>query len=107
MLVRPLKHERPGIGHQRGVKAGRHFRREWRPSFARQTKHHFSRGYGMRIDPVHVRERASANMVIDTDQETVFQSFQPGAVDTVALQNNCGFVIPADVVRLQNLVGKG
>ena len=107
VLVRSLKHKRSRIGHQRRVKARRDFRRERRTRFARQAKHHLCRGYRMRIDPVHVREGPSADVMIDADQKAVLQALQPRAVDAVTFQNDRGFVIPAHAIGLQHLIRKG
>ena len=45
-------------------------------------------------------------MMIDADQESVFQACQARAVNAVALQNDCGFVVSLDRVGLNNLIGK-
>src|SRR5580692_2380773 len=81
ILVRSLKHERPSIRHQRGVKAGSNLRRKMRSRFASQAEHHFRRCHGMRIDPVHVGKRPPADMMININQETVFQTLQTGAMN--------------------------
>src|SRR5271166_1475385 len=60
----------------------------------------------MRIDPVHVRERTPADMMIDTDQKAVFESLEPRAMDAVALKNNRRFVTAQDATRLHHLIRK-
>ena len=60
---------------------------------AGQAENHFRRGHGVRIDPVHVGEGPSADVVVDADEKAVFQSREAGAVNAVALQNDGGLVI--------------
>src|SRR6266853_6796281 len=93
VLVRSLKHERSCVGHQRSVEAGRNLRREWRSRFTSQAKNHFSSSHSLGIDPVHIRERPTANMVIDADQKAVFQALKPSAVNAVTLKNDGRLVI--------------
>src|SRR5258708_28216276 len=106
MLVRSLKHERSRVGHQSGVKAGRDLWRERRSRFARQAKHHFSSSHSLRIDPVHIRERPAADVMIDADEEAVFEALQPGAMNAVTLENNRGVVVAGNSVGLQHLICK-
>ena len=54
----------------------------------RQTEHHFSRGHSVGIDPVHVGKGTAADVMVDADQDTIFQSLEPRAMDAVALENN-------------------
>src|SRR5579862_5186811 len=46
-------------------------------------------------------------MMIDADQESVFQALQAGAMDAVAFENNRGLIVARHMVSLQNLIGKG
>src|SRR5258708_39371644 len=101
-----MKHERAGIGHQRGVETSRHLGRKLHAGFAAQAENHLSGSYSLRIDPVDVGERTAADVVIDTDQKTIFESFEAGAMNAVALQNNGRFVTADDTAGFDNLIGK-
>ncbi len=46
-------------------------------------------------------------MVIDADEEAVFQAFQASALNTLALQNDGGFVLSVYPLRLDHSVGEG
>ncbi len=106
ILVRALKHERPSVGHQRCVKAGRNLGREFHARFPRQPENHFRRGHGMGIDPVHMRKRTPADMMVDADQEPIFQPLEPGAVNAVTLQNDRRLVVAQHAAGLHNLIGE-
>jgi hypothetical protein len=45
-------------------------------------------------------------MMVDADQKSILQTFEPGPVNAVTLQNNRRFVIAQDVARLHNLIGE-
>ena len=60
----------------------------------------------MRINPIHVCEGPAAYMMINADQEAIFQTFQPGAVDAIAFQNNRRLIITVDPIGLQHLIGE-
>ena len=49
-----------------------------------------------------MRERTSAYVMVDADQETLFQTLEPGALDTVTFQNNGRFIFAIDVVSLNH-----
>src|SRR5579872_3651928 len=72
-LVCSLKHERTRVGHQRGIKASRNLWGELHSRLSCQAKYHLCRGHGMGINPVHMRERPAAHMVINTDEKVIFQ----------------------------------
>jgi hypothetical protein len=61
----------------------------------------------MRVDPIHVRERTSADVVIDTDEEPIFQTAEPGSVNAVAFQQDGRLVVSTDVISLHNLIREG
>jgi hypothetical protein len=46
-------------------------------------------------------------MVIDADQESIFQSLKPRAMDTVTLQNDRSFISACHTVCLHNLISEG
>ena len=58
----------------------------------------------MRINPVHVRKRPPADVMIDADQKMVLQSFQPSSMDAIAFENNGSLVTSRDAIGLHNLV---
>ncbi len=107
VFVCPLEHERAGISQDGSVKTGRNLGRNLHSSRARQAIDHFRRGYRLGINPVDLGERAAALMVIDVDQELVFQSVQAGALDAVTLQDDGSLVVAVDAFRLNNFAGVG
>src|SRR5208337_2070132 len=74
--------------------------------FPRQPEDHFRGGHGVRINPVHVGKRTSADMMVDADQKPVLQPLEPRAVNAVALQNNRRIVTAHNLARLHHLVGE-
>src|ERR1700733_15134042 len=77
-----------------------------RSRFARQAKHHFRRRHSMRINPIHVGKGTPADVMINVDQEAVFQTLKTRAVNAVTLQNDRRLIIAGHVVGLQHLVGE-
>jgi hypothetical protein len=59
------------------------------------------------IDPIYVREGATAYVVIDADEEAILQTFETRAMNAVAFQNDGGLVSTSDPVGLDNFVGEG
>src|SRR5580765_2257205 len=60
----------------------------------------------MGIDPVHVGEGTSADMVVDADEESIFEAFKSRAMDAVAFENDGGFVVACHSTGLNHLIGK-
>src|SRR5580704_5931218 len=79
MLVGAFKHERTSVREHSGVEAGCNLGRNFHAGFARQTIHHLRSRHCFRINPVDVRKRSAAHVMIDVDQKAVFQAFKPGA----------------------------
>src|SRR5581483_8701309 len=90
----PFKHERAGIREYPGVEAGRDFRRDLHPSLARQSINHFCRSDSLWVDPINVCESAAALVMVNVDQELLFQPFQSSTLNAIALQKNSGIVAP-------------
>jgi hypothetical protein len=88
------------------VKAGGNLRRKFHACFARQAEHHFRCSNGVRIDPVHVGEGTSADVMIDADEKTIFETFEARPVNAVAFENDYRFVSADNAVRLDNLVSE-
>ena len=61
----------------------------------------------MRINPIHVRERTAAGVVVDADQESIFEPLQTRAVNAVTLENDRRFVNSGNALRLHHLIGEG
>src|SRR5580700_3461073 len=106
VFVGTFKHERTGIGEYGGVQASRNLRRNLYSSFSRQAVNHLRSGNRFRIDPVHIGKGPAADVMVNVDQKTVFQTLETGTLNTVALQNNGSFVIAFDANGAYNRVGK-
>src|SRR4029079_10854495 len=87
-LVGPAQHDGAGIRKNRGVQTGGNIRRDADTSFASETVNQFSSGAGCGIDPIDVRERAPAEVMIDADEKLLVEPIQPCTLDTVALQDD-------------------
>src|SRR5205807_10046281 len=82
------KHGRCRIRKYRSVRAGRELRRDGDPGLTSQAKNHFAGCTRCGINPVDMCERTTAYVMVDADQEALFETFEPGALDAVTLQNN-------------------
>src|SRR5207302_9514139 len=100
------KHERSRIGKYRSVKAGGDLRRDGDPGLTSQAKNHFAGCTRCGINPVDMCERTTAYVMVDADQEALFETFEPGALAAVTLPNNGCFILPVDVVCLNHGVSK-
>jgi hypothetical protein len=60
----------------------------------------------MGIDPVDVGEGASAHVMVNADEETIFEAFQPGAMNAVALEYDGRLITTGYAIRLHHFVGK-
>src|SRR6185437_2920074 len=102
VLAGAFKHECASVCKHRGVKAGRDFRSDFDASLLSHSENHFRGGDSIGIDPVHMSKRPAALVMIDVDQELLFQTIEPRALNAVALQKNCGVVIAIDAFRLND-----
>src|SRR5438105_15146079 len=76
------------------------------PGLTSQAKNHFAGCTRCGINPVDMCERTTAYVMVDADQEALLETFEPGALDAVTLQNNGCFILPVDVVCLNHGVSK-
>src|SRR5580692_1881284 len=106
-LAGAFEHERASVCEYGGVKAGCNLRGDLHPSLTCEKIDHFGGGDGLGIDPVHVGEGAATEMVVDADQEVIFESGQAGALNTVTFENDGGFKIAVDVVGVDYGIGEG
>src|ERR1700730_14721718 len=88
MLACAFEHESPGVSKHRRIKAGRDLRRNFYVSLLGKTINHFGRGHRFRIDPVHLRKRATALVVVNVDQELVLESLQTGTLNAIAFKKD-------------------
>ena len=86
VLVRAFEHECAGIGQDGGVKACGNLCRNLYSRLLRQLVHHLSGRHCFRVNPVHVRKRATASVMINVDEELVFKTFKPRALNAVAFE---------------------
>jgi hypothetical protein len=106
VLVGAFEHEGPRVGHERGVKAGGNVAIHGDASQARQTENQFGGGHHRGIDPVDVGEIAAAGVMVDVDEEAVFQTLEQRAPDAVAFQQYNG-VVRGDDIGLNGAIGEG
>src|SRR5581483_2548261 len=106
VLIRPLKHKRTGVGHDRRVEAGGNLGRDRDARFTSQPVNEFASGTGGGIDPIHVSERPAGLVVVDADKKLAVEAFEASALDTVTFENNGGLVSAIDRSGLDHRVRK-
>src|SRR5712675_1349144 len=91
--VGTLVGEGSGVGKHGGVEAGGHLTRNLDAGGADELVDQLRDGTGAAVDPVHVGKGAAAGVVVDIDQEAVFQAIEAAARDAVTLQQDNRIVI--------------
>jgi hypothetical protein len=51
-------------------------------------------------------ERAATDVMIDADEKPILEAFEAGALDAVALENDCGVVVAVDPIGLHYAVSE-
>src|SRR5579864_8465339 len=102
VLVSSFEHEGACIGEYGGIKAGRNLGRKFHPSRARKAINQFPRGNGFRIDPVQISKIASAFVMVNIDQEILFQTLQARALHVIAFEQNGGVVTAVHTLGLNH-----
>src|SRR6185437_3152 len=106
MSVGAFERKGPGIGKHGGVKAGCNLRSHFASSRATQPIDEFSRRHRGWVNPVDVGKVFAAFVVINVDQELLFQAFKPGALDVIAFKKNGGVVPSGDAITFGNPIGE-
>ncbi len=94
--------EGPGVGKHGGIEASGHLGCDVDAGRAGQLVDQLRNRAGAAVDPVHVGECTAAGVVVDIDQETVLQSFQPGARNPVTFQQNDCVVVALHAAPVPN-----
>ena len=106
MLVGAFEHKGTRVRQQSCVQASGNFGGYFHSRFTCQPINHFAGSHGLGIDPIHMRERATAQVMIDADQEFPLQSIQPGTLNAVAFQDDGRFVVAINTIGLDDFFGK-
>ena len=69
------------------------------PAACAKPMHHLAHTRRTAINPVELREFAAGDVVVDIDQEEIFEPAKPGALQAVALQQNCRVVRAMDATH--------
>src|SRR5450432_520352 len=80
MLVGAVKHKRTRIGDEARIETRGDLRSDRGAALAGKAIDEFGGGAGLGIDPVHVREGATADVVVDIDEELAFEALKAGAL---------------------------
>ena len=98
--------ERSGIGKHGRIETGGNLRRDLHSGSDSEAEDHLSGGAGAGVDPVHIGKRLGAVMVIDVDEEVLFQSLDAGALHAVTLQDDGSLVFTVDLQSMHDGVRK-
>src|SRR5271170_7351845 len=86
VCVSTLVAERSSVGKHTGIEAGGHLARNVDAGGADELVDQLRDRTGAAVDPVHVGKGAAAGVVVDIDQEAVFQAIEAAARDAITLQ---------------------
>ncbi len=106
VFVGAFKHEGAGVGHERSVKAGGNVAIHGDAGETREAVDEFGGGHDGGIDPVDVGEVAAGGVMIDVDEEAIFETLKQGALNAIAFQQYDGIVY-GDGIGVNDAIGKG
>src|SRR6185437_3495040 len=87
-IVGADKAECAGVGEHGCVKTGCHVGSAARAHGFAKLVDHFRDRTSLRINPVHMREAATAVVMVDVNEEPAVEPFEPRALHTVAFEND-------------------
>ncbi len=105
VLVGAFEHERSRVGHERGVEASGNIAIHRDAGKAGKTENELGGGHHRRIDPVDVGEIAAAGVMVNVDEETVFEALEQRAPDSVAFEQDDS-IVRGDSVGLNDALGE-
>src|SRR5450631_3959782 len=85
--------EGSGVGKHGGIEAGGHLPRNVDAGGPDELIDQLRDSACTAVDPVYVGKSAPAGVVVDIDQEAVFQAIEPAARDAITLQQDDGVVV--------------
>src|SRR5262245_59750126 len=97
--------ERACVGQQSGVNVTGDFGSDLRADGLGEVGNHLADGGGGRIYPVEVAEEIGRRVMVDVDDELVFEARQPGTRNVAAFDDEDRVVFAVDVGRHADLVG--